>query len=129
MNCQTALVSVVGYAEFQGSKLDSEGPIVCFLPCRESRLRCTQVGHECRKGTMWGREGRESESRQRRRTRQSAEVFSCMWTLGLHVRMCESGRWAMLGLGLEQDLPAGMTCRGGGRGDEQRTMIYMRDMQ
>lgn len=68
VNCQTALVSVVGYVEFQGSKLDSEGQIVCFLPCRESRFRYMQVGHECRKGTMWGREaptreGRENESR------------------------------------------------------------------
>ena len=35
----------------------------------------------------------------------------------------------MLGLGLEQDLPAGMTCMVGGRGDEQSTMIYMQEIQ
>lgn len=35
----------------------------------------------------------------------------------------------MFGLGLEQDLLAGMTCRGGGRGNEQSTMTYMQEMQ
>lgn len=82
------MVSVVGYIEFQGSKLGSEGQIACFLLCAESRLKYMQVGHECRKGTMWGREAPTREGgRTRAGNREGKDntlhVSFYMCTLGL----------------------------------------------